>query len=135
MDYRVFGYSWSTLLWHRCYYPHRSRDALSPVCGIFLRSLCMCFQYGFPCLCQVLLGCKISHLNTVEHTLEVCGLLQISGLLRIHINCKHNIQRSVTYESLKIIKVRCISLQVQRFNEILDLFKVMPSPMKQNKYF
>ena len=31
----VLGYSWSTLLWHRCYYPHRSRDALSPVCGIF----------------------------------------------------------------------------------------------------
>ena len=27
---------WSTLLWHRCYDPHRSRDALSPVCGIFL---------------------------------------------------------------------------------------------------
>ena len=26
---------WFTLLWHRCYYPHRSRDALSPVCGIF----------------------------------------------------------------------------------------------------
>ena len=21
--------------WQRCYYPHRSRDALSPVCGIF----------------------------------------------------------------------------------------------------
>ena len=32
---RVLGYSWSTLLWHRCYYPHRSRDALSPVCGNF----------------------------------------------------------------------------------------------------
>ena len=27
---------WSTLLWHPCYYPHRSRDALSPVCGIFI---------------------------------------------------------------------------------------------------
>ena len=27
----VFGYSWSTLLWHRCYYPHRSRAPLSPV--------------------------------------------------------------------------------------------------------
>ena len=27
---------WYTLLWRRCYYPHRSRDALSPVCGIFL---------------------------------------------------------------------------------------------------
>ena len=33
---RVLGYSWSTLLWHLCYYPHRSRDALSPVCGIFI---------------------------------------------------------------------------------------------------
>ena len=22
-------------LWYRCYYPHRSREALSPVCGIF----------------------------------------------------------------------------------------------------
>ena len=31
----VFGYSWSTLLWYRCYYPHRSKDALSTVCGIF----------------------------------------------------------------------------------------------------
>ena len=28
-------YSWSTLLWHRCYYPHRSRDSMSPVCRIF----------------------------------------------------------------------------------------------------
>ena len=33
----VLGYSWSTLLWRRCYYPHRSRDALSPVWGIFLK--------------------------------------------------------------------------------------------------
>ena len=32
----VFGYLWSTLLWYRCYYPHQSRDALSPVCRIFL---------------------------------------------------------------------------------------------------
>ena len=28
-------YSWFTLLWHQCYYPHRSRDSMSPVCGIF----------------------------------------------------------------------------------------------------
>jgi hypothetical protein len=35
---RVLGYSWSTLIWHRCYYWHRSRDALSPVCGIFSSS-------------------------------------------------------------------------------------------------
>ena len=31
-----FGYFWSTLLWYRCYYLHRSKDALSPVCRIFL---------------------------------------------------------------------------------------------------
>ena len=31
----VLGYTWSTLLWYRCYYLHRSRDSLSPVCGIF----------------------------------------------------------------------------------------------------
>ena len=36
----VFGYSVSTLLWYRCYYPHRSRDALSPVCGIFFSCAC-----------------------------------------------------------------------------------------------
>ena len=27
------------LLWYRCYYPHRSRDALSPVCEIFFLML------------------------------------------------------------------------------------------------
>ena len=31
----VFGYFWSTLLWYRCFYPHRLRDALSPVSRIF----------------------------------------------------------------------------------------------------
>ena len=44
----VFVYSWSTLLWYRCYYPHRSRDALSPVCGIFcleiLKAVCLSFD-------------------------------------------------------------------------------------------
>ena len=29
------GFKTVTLLWYRCYYPHRSRDALSHVCGIF----------------------------------------------------------------------------------------------------
>ena len=32
---KVFWYSWSTLPWYLCYYPHRSRDALSLICGIF----------------------------------------------------------------------------------------------------
>ena len=35
----VFCYSWFTLLWYWCYYPHRSRDALSPVCGIFFEDI------------------------------------------------------------------------------------------------
>ena len=30
----VFWYSRSTLMWHQCYYPHWSRDSMSPVCGI-----------------------------------------------------------------------------------------------------
>ena len=36
---QVFGYSWSTLLWYWCYCPHRSRDALSPVCWIFYNTI------------------------------------------------------------------------------------------------
>ena len=32
---QVVGYSWSTRLWYCCYYPHQSRDALSPVCRFF----------------------------------------------------------------------------------------------------
>ena len=32
----------SRFLWYRCYYPHWLRDALSPVCGIFLVN----HQYG-----------------------------------------------------------------------------------------
>ena len=31
-------YSWSILLWHRSYYPHWSRDSMSPVCRIFILS-------------------------------------------------------------------------------------------------
>ena len=31
----VFVYPWSTLPCYRCYYPHRSRELVSPVCGIF----------------------------------------------------------------------------------------------------
>ena len=45
----VLGYSWSTLLWHRCYYPHRLRDALSPVCGIFSFAV----PSALPCLLYV----------------------------------------------------------------------------------
>ena len=32
----MFGYSLSTLLLYRCYYPHRSRDLMSRVCRLFL---------------------------------------------------------------------------------------------------
>ena len=32
---KTLNSKFDTLLWHRCYYRHRSRDALSPICGIF----------------------------------------------------------------------------------------------------
>ena len=42
----VLGYSWTPLLWHRWYYPHRSRDALSPVCGTFHKQpIVQCTDY------------------------------------------------------------------------------------------
>ena len=28
------------LFWYRCYYPHRSRDSVSPICGIFFIKYC-----------------------------------------------------------------------------------------------
>ena len=51
----LFGYSWSTLLWYRCYYPHQSRGALFPVCGIlffffFSSTFCIFKNYIFAIL-------------------------------------------------------------------------------------
>ena len=38
----------SRFSWYGCYYPHRSRDSLSPVCGIFFRDEVLCFSvFGF----------------------------------------------------------------------------------------
>ena len=31
----IFRFSKKSCFWYRCYYPHRSRESLSPVCGIF----------------------------------------------------------------------------------------------------
>ena len=57
---RVLGYSWSTLLWHRCYYLHRSRDALSPVCGIFLQMFTNFFLWvAMSVRLSVLLPCNV----------------------------------------------------------------------------
>ena len=46
----VFGYSWSTLQWYRCYYLHRSRDALYPVCGILSCKILSIFTWLFFCM-------------------------------------------------------------------------------------
>ena len=80
-----FGYSWSTLLWYQCYYPHRSRDALSPVCGIFnvyLTTLLYRVLYCMFLMC-IEVHCLTVYCNalyTVESRLrqdssvkEVCG--------------------------------------------------------------
>ena len=57
----AFGYSWSTLLWYWCYYLHRSRDDLSPICGIFYNLYsCHRYSHGKP------LGKKMCHQRTVK---------------------------------------------------------------------
>ena len=48
---RVFRYSMYTLVWYWCYYPHRSRDALSHICGIFLLRTVLCLIYTFTVYC------------------------------------------------------------------------------------
>ena len=52
----VLGYSWSTLLWYWCYSPHRSRDALSPVRGIFIFILANLILYFWCCVTWYLLS-------------------------------------------------------------------------------
>ena len=54
-----FGYSWCTLLWYRCYYPHWSRDALSPVCGIFYQIFCILESCGPFFILSVIMTCVI----------------------------------------------------------------------------
>ena len=43
-------YSWSTLLCYQCYYPHQSRELVSPVCAIFsnvsVSQWRVCYQRG-----------------------------------------------------------------------------------------
>ena len=37
--------------WYRCYYLHRSRDALSPICGIFDTIFEACYESSVYVLC------------------------------------------------------------------------------------
>ena len=46
----VLWYSWSTLLWHQCYY--RLRDSVSPVCGFF-HSMNLYVALSVACCCKV----------------------------------------------------------------------------------
>ena len=63
----ILWYSWSTLLWDRCYYPHQSRDALSPQCGIFFNIH----------IFSGLVYCFIRHLKT-HRSLPFCQLENIN---------------------------------------------------------
>ena len=60
-----FVYSWSTLLWYWCYYPHRPRDSMSPVCGIFSPTDLV----QFPCLTtlstRAILTCRVASEHSV----------------------------------------------------------------------
>ena len=43
--------------WYRCYYPHRSRDALSPICGLF-------YSFNLISISSVFRGAKFTFLLT-----------------------------------------------------------------------
>ena len=105
----VFGYSWSTLLWYRCYYPHQSRDALSPVCGIFV---CVFCTFSFkpilhlvlrsrPCICYItILVTPQPPLHLLRDVARRCLLRQVSNphgpfllhILRFFLPCKSDCQ-------------------------------------------
>ena len=108
---RVLGYSWSTLLWHRCYYPHRSRDALSPVCGIFhlhfWKSYFLFFPIGtkrplflilfdyFLKLCLILILCLMGRTASSKYNKSFGIVLEQVIRLRINIssmcsNCSYS---------------------------------------------
>ena len=103
----------STLLCHRCYYPHRSRDALSPVCGIFLWQLFSIltmsfflafFAISFELVCctesvqqkndwlvtkRLFLTVFVTNLMIpLSHWLRICPLLSPKGF-RISKNIEH----------------------------------------------
>ena len=86
---RVLGYSWSTLLWHRCHYPHGLRDALSPVCGIFflgfLRFSDFFYIFTFSNFCCVLLWSFLlvfwDFFGISSDFLNLFGFLRLLGFL------------------------------------------------------
>ena len=71
----VFRYSWSTLIWCRCYYPHWLRDALSTVCGIFMLWLCISKHFSAPRLYFELLAINYIYFSKVALSwrFEKCG--------------------------------------------------------------
>ena len=47
----------SRIFWYQCYYPHQSRDALSPICGIFFMNKLLFFFFKlYNSLCSTLLA-------------------------------------------------------------------------------
>ena len=82
---RVLGYSWSTLLWYRCYYPHWSGDALSPVCWIFCIGVTI--RIGREILCLLYAGFLIGRSNFNVQLLDFLFLIiwRVSDYILINI--------------------------------------------------
>ena len=74
----VLGYSWSTLLWFWHYSPHRSRDALSPICGNLVF-----FVFGTFCVRKTFEQKYWSH-KKKKKLLECLLLLRIDNKLTLH---------------------------------------------------
>ena len=77
---------WSTLLWHRCYYPHPSRDALSPVCGIFKQQI---VKYSYfntffcapDCPSCLVSSCSSCHIDVHGHVKKIDGVDSVLKIL------------------------------------------------------
>ena len=100
----VFGYSWSTLLWYWCYYPHQSRDAVSPVCGIFFISLSPPFERALQ-ICQFIMQSNLTvhsrrqgSIKSSSSKINVCLSLSWNGKPMSHYRTLSN-----TWENMFVI--------------------------------
>ena len=74
-------FRFSTLLWYRCYYPHQSRDALSPVCGIFFKELTKSIKILklnnlFSFIVQKFRNEKEKEIKYVKYNVIACDIVQ-----------------------------------------------------------
>ena len=90
---------WTPSKWYWCYYPHRSRDLVSPVCGIFFiliylpRSVCS-YIYSFVYPPWTLILCSVQRSLYCVHC--------------INPSTKHNITSTIQYSAVQYIEYKLL---------------------------